>query len=199
MEKIGGLIAGYCLEKWFLDTFTEEECGYMNDRYQPMGSQLNTLIKGKGIKSSLPVTTFLNGLITFFRSKNDATIADRLYVKLQELGRENPITGPGYYNGRHYTTYVREVEEFKRNEKNQELEALLLELVQATEDADEENKWGVAPYYYGELAILYRKQKEYPKEVAILERFAKQKHAPGVMPARLLERLEKAKELGKIT
>jgi hypothetical protein len=65
----------------------------------------------------------------------------------------------------------------------------------ATEAESIKEKIGVAPWYYGELAILYRKHKEYPKEVAILERFAKQKHSPGVMPAKLLERLEKAKKL----
>ena len=76
-----------------------------------------------------------------------------------------------------------------------ELENLLLELVKATEAESAMDGMGVAPAYYSELAILYRKQKEYSKEISILERFAKQKHARGVMPAKLLERLEKAKEL----
>jgi hypothetical protein len=53
---------------------------------------------------------------------------------------------------------------------------------------------GVAPSSYNELAILYRNQKEYSKEITILERFANQQHARGVMPAKLLERLAKAKE-----
>ncbi len=75
------------------------------------------------------------------------------------------------------------------------MENLLLELVKATEAESAVNGMGVAPAYYSELAILYRKQKEYSKEISILERFAKQKHARGVMPAKLLERLEKAKEL----
>ena len=72
---------------------------------------------------------------------------------------------------------------------------MLVELVNATEAESAVNGLGVAPAYYSELAILYRKQKEYSKEVFILERFAKQKHASGVMPAKLLNRLKKAKEL----
>ena len=44
---------------------------------------------------------------------------------------------------------------------------------------------------------IYRKRKEYKKEVKILKRFAKQKHARGVKPKKLLERLEKAAELAK--
>jgi hypothetical protein len=56
-------------------------------------------------------------------------------------------------------------------------------------------KLGVAPWYYEELAKVYRKNKNYVQEVSILERFAKQKHGVGVKPKKLLERLEKAKLL----
>ena len=60
-----------------------------------------------------------------------------------------------------------------------------------------EKGWGVTPGCYEDLAKLYRRQKEYDKEITVLERFAKQKHAPGVMPAKLLERLEKARQLSR--
>ena len=107
------------------------------------------------------------------------------------------MTQPGYYNGRHFTTYVSDVAELKKQDRFEELESLLLELVAATEAENKVQKLGVAPWYYEELAKLYRKQKDYVKEVAILERFAKQKHAPGVKPQQLLERLEKARQLIK--
>jgi hypothetical protein len=102
---------------------------------------------------------------------------------------------PGYYNGRHYTTYVSEVKNLKKSGKLEEVEKLLLELIAATEAESVAEGFGVAPWYYEELAKVYRKQKEYAKEVAILERFAAQKHAPGAKPPRLLERLEKARHL----
>ena len=51
---------------------------------------------------------------------------------------------------------------------------------------------GGAAWYYEQLAILYGKQKRPREELGILERYAAQRHAPGVKPAKLAERLEKA-------
>jgi hypothetical protein len=48
---------------------------------------------------------------------------------------------------------------------------------------------GVTPGGYERLAVIYRKRKEPERELEILERFASQPHAPGVMPATLLQRL----------
>ena len=53
----------------------------------------------------------------------------------------------------------------------------------------------VAPWYYEKLAIIYRKQKRYGDEIAILERFERQPKAPGALPKKLAERLVKAKQL----
>ena len=66
---------------------------------------------------------------------------------------------------------------------------MLLELVKATEDEAMVERWGVAPWYYEQLAILYRKRRDPLREVEILERFARQEHAGGVMPPELLARL----------
>jgi len=102
---------------------------------------------------------------------------------------------PGYYKGRHFTTYVEEVKALKRKEQLEEAERLLLELVKASEAEDKVDKLGVAPWYYEQLAMLHRKRKDYAAEVEVLERFARQRHAPGVTPSRLLARLEKARAL----
>jgi hypothetical protein len=82
-------------------------------------------------------------------------------------------------------------------EPNEENEQQLLRMIAETETESKKKGWGVTPAPYEDLAKLYRRRKEYDKEVAVLERFAKQKHAPGVMPAKLLERLEKARQLGQ--
>lgn len=66
-------------------------------------------------------------------------------------------------------------------------ERVLLEIAEATEAADRIS--GVAPWCYERLAILYRKQHRHDDEIAILERFAGQRHASGKSPARLLTRL----------
>ena len=50
---------------------------------------------------------------------------------------------------------------------------------------------GVAPWYYEQLAIIYRKVGLHPEELEILERYERQTKAPGVGPAKLAERLAK--------
>ena len=195
MNKVEGIIAFYGLQEWWFSSFTNDERAYIDSCYQPMGASPHTLIQGTILERKQPAPEFLNGLNNWFSSSKDLTIAERVHQKLTELAKEHPIVKPGYYDGRHFTTYVRDFESLKKSGKFIELENLLLELVRATEAESAVNNMGVAPAYYSELALLYRKQKEYSKEISILERFAKQKHARGVMPAKLLERLGKVKEL----
>lgn len=102
---------------------------------------------------------------------------------------------PGYYLGKHYTEYVDTVKELKRAGEYQKAEQLLLALIEAVEAESIAQNWGVAPWYYEQLAIIYRKQKALDKEIAIIERFAKQKIGPGATPPKLFERLDKARNL----
>ena len=103
----------------------------------------------------------------------------------------------GFYRGRHFTTFVEDVKALRRTKRNGEAEQLLLRLVEATEAEDAAEDMGVAPWYYEQLAILYRERTDYRSEVEILGRYSKQKHAPGALPARLLERSAKAQLLLK--
>ncbi|HCE1609397.1 TPA: tetratricopeptide repeat protein [Vibrio parahaemolyticus] len=110
---------------------------------------------------------------------------------------QQSIRDAGTNNGRHYTDTPELVKQLKREGRFDEAIEILLESVELTE---KESKfagegWGVAPWYYEQLAIIYRKQKRYDLEVAILERYSSQPKAPGVGPAKLSERLEKAKQL----
>lgn len=195
MKKVEGLLEYFDLQDWWFSTFTEPERVYIDNRFQLMGMQPHRLTKGKIIEYSLPAPEFLNALNTWFKSNKDSNIADRIHLKLIEISKDHPINKPGYYNGRHFTTWVRDFETLKKNGDYTELEKLLIELVNATESQSHSDGLGVAPAYYNELAIFYRKQKEATKEVSILERFSKQKHSPGVMPGKLLERLNKAREI----
>lgn len=81
-----------------------------------------------------------------------------------------------------------------RENRLEDAEKLLLALVNATENESRSDGLGVAPWYYEKLAILYRKKKNLKAEIKILERFSRQKHAPGVTPPKLLARLEKLKK-----
>lgn len=98
-------------------------------------------------------------------------------------------------DGKHFSEYVEEINQLKKSGKYQELESLLKKLIDATEAGDSISHWGVAPWYYEELAKLYRNNKEYRKEVEVLERFAGKRHGHGVKPPKLLERLDRAKQL----
>jgi len=195
MNNVEGLIAFYELQEWWFSSFTPDEREYIDNHYQPIGASPHRLTQGKILERNQSAPEFLNILNTWFKSSRDSTIAERIHQKLKELAAENPINRPGYYNGRHFTTYVRDFETLKKNGNFSDLENLLIELVKATEAESAIDCMGVAPAYYSELAILYRKQKDYAKEISILERFAKQKHARGVMPAKLLKRLDKVKKL----
>ena len=102
---------------------------------------------------------------------------------------------PGYIDGIHYTEHVDRIKNLKRADRTDDAVALLLRCVDATEAEDRVNNWGVAPGYYEQLAILYRKEKRFRDEVSILERFSEQRKAPGSLPPKLEVRLAKAKEL----
>ena len=110
----------------------------------------------------------------------------------------SPMTGgsdAGTLRGKHYTDYAEEVRVLRRYDHDDTAEALLLELLDVIEAEAAVKGWGVAPWYYEQLAIIYRKRKDYDAEVKTLERFASVPHAPGASPPKLLERLEKARAL----
>lgn len=70
---------------------------------------------------------------------------------------------------------------------------LLLAEIDSQEQVSVEKDWGVAPWYYEQAAIIYRKLDDPNAEISILERFMAQRHAPGVGPGELALRLQKAK------
>jgi hypothetical protein len=108
----------------------------------------------------------------------------------------NVASQPGFVRGKYYADYVESVKQLRRDGREEEAERLLLELVDATEAENiVKGGWGVAPWYYEQLAIMYHKRGELRREVEILERFEGQDHAPGSKPPQLLRRLEKARAL----
>ncbi|PYE30274.1 hypothetical protein DFP83_1207 [Idiomarina fontislapidosi] len=120
----------------------------------------------------------------------------------QEVGsnfnsKMDDIRKGGSVDGEHYTDSVEQVKQLKREGRNQEAIEVLLRSVYATESESKfaGEGWGVAPWYYEQLAILYRKEKLYHKEVEILERYKSQPKAAGVGPEKLAARLIKTKEL----
>lgn len=91
-----------------------------------------------------------------------------------------------------YLDVIEPVKRLKRQGRLEEAEKLLLSAVDAVEAEARERGggWGVAPWYYEQLAIVYRKQGRREDELAILERYGHQPKAPGVKPGRLADRLK---------
>ena len=148
----------------------------------------------------------------FGKEKKQSEIAPDPVQEVTEIMQE--IEESGSDEDGHYTDNVDKIKQLKRDKKYDEAIEILLKCVDLTENESEKankkpihdekfaflsegrtNQWGVAPWYYEQLAIIYRKQKKYSEEVAILERYSKQSKAPGVGPQKLAERLVKAKEL----
>lgn len=124
----------------------------------------------------------------------DCIVTGELYYYLKsEKDKE-----PGIYDGKHYTNYVEEIRELKREGKNEEAIDLLLHLIDVIEEKAKIEECGPAPWYYEQLAILYRKTKQPQLEHDILKRyidFCEEYGAPnGVTHGKLLQRYEK---LGK--
>ena len=94
----------------------------------------------------------------------------------------------GLVDGKHYSEYVELINQLKRQGELDRAEALLLRLIAAVEEEAEIQNWVVAPWYYEQLAIVYRKQKDETKELDILRRFVSETHGDAHP---LLDRLRK--------
>jgi len=102
----------------------------------------------------------------------------------------------GYTSNSYLASYLGEVQKLKRQDRLDEAIASLLELVDATEEDNLFTGAGVTPACYEQLAIIFRERKEYAKEIAILARYATQKHRSGDSRQEILKkRLEKARKL----
>lgn len=76
--------------------------------------------------------------------------------------------GPGSVRGRYYGDWVETINELKRVGRHEEVLTLLAECQDATLRADVGHP---APWYFEQAAIIYRKEKRYTDEVAMLQRY----------------------------
>ena len=97
----------------------------------------------------------------------------------------------GFVRGHYYAEYVEDVRSLRREGREEEAQRLLLDLVDATEAESRAERWIVAPWYYEQLAISYRKCGNANAEIGILERYKEQMHDPA---SPLLARLTKARQ-----
>lgn len=125
----------------------------------------------------------------------DTGFVEILFQLLGPKGKKYDVRQATRPTGGHYTNSVDRVKQLIQAERFDEAVQLLLKAVSATEREAAKEKTGVAPWYYEKLAMIYRKQGRPDAEVAILERFEQQPKSPGVGPAKLAERLVKARKL----
>jgi len=132
-------------------------------------------------------------LLKTYVSEND--FVEILFQLLGPVGKKYHFKQTEKVKGKHFTDYVDRVKQLMEEKNYPEAIELLLKLVNETEKEAKKKGIGVAPWYYEQLAVIYRKEKRYNEEVEILERFEKQPKSPGSLPKVLAERLIKAREL----
>ena len=132
--------------------------------------------------------------------ENEAVSNADVFIRAYNY-EEQEIRNAGSYKGKHYTEYIEYIKQLKRKRKHEKAINLLLEIVNAVErEARMAEKlkgvdWFIAPGYYEDLAIIYRKEKRYDEEVEILKRYCNQTKAPRARVTKLEQRLTKAKAL----
>jgi hypothetical protein len=105
---------------------------------------------------------------------------------------QRPVQRPGYLGGRHFTEYVEEIKALRSRGELEALERLLLDLIPIME-AEVGARSGA--FYFEELAKVYRKRKDYQREVAVLEHYVILNLAGNGGDPDLLRRLERAQDL----
>jgi hypothetical protein len=96
---------------------------------------------------------------------------------------------PGHHKGRHYTEWVEEVKALKRAGRLDNASRLLQALIVAVEEESRIERWTPAPWYYEQLAIIRRKQKDQAGEESVLRRYIAASMPYGAPRAELLARL----------
>ena len=113
------------------------------------------------------------------------------------LPQSTPVpvrSSAGNVDGKHFTEYVDVVKTLKRLSHNEAAVDLLIKLVAATEKEAEEESTTVAPWYYEQLAIVYRKLGRPDDELSILQRFREMPRPAGASAQKVLDRLDKLSE-----
>jgi hypothetical protein len=130
------------------------------------------------------------GLISSIRG-----LLSRFDSTAQEEATHQSATIDHEYEFEHFTDAVEMIKELKRDGSYDEALDVLEWCMYQTEAESRDTGQGVAPWYYEQASIIYGKDDRYEEEVNVLERYERQKHAPGVKPEKLLTRLERARTL----
>jgi hypothetical protein len=191
LQPVEGLLGYFHLGDWWLRMFTPTEREHIEFMYVPLGSTARPLTQGRFTYAPQSAADFLSNLGTVFEVENPP-LAERIRAKVIALGGE-PY--PGYLNGRRYSSYAAEVTQLRRDGDLVKAEQLLLALIATVETEARIKLSYVAPWYYEELAKLYRHRQDYAAELAVIERYKHQPHGADSPDDDVLKREAKAREL----
>jgi len=126
-----------------------------------------------------------------------AMISDPLFLEKYVAAAGRKVDS-GLVDDKHYSTFVDEVKALKKALDHDAAAGLLLRLIDAVEEESRVGgkEWSVAPWYYEQLAIIYRKERGYKNEASVLRRYVLQYKGKRDKPSdKILERLKKAQSL----
>jgi hypothetical protein len=209
-KRIGGEIAFYRLQDWWLSSFTSEEHDYIIRKYKPLGTGTsNGLINGSISWSSQSAISFLQNLSGWFNNPRDRHIALRILNKAEELsGKLHFGGGTGNLTKEeadnildHHFLYLQIIKTFYplRNSQPGALEKVIeacrnqIDLSSLAEKAFRKNYRGEPlPVHtgYEQLAIILEKQKKFQEALDLCKEASKTKWRGGCWEARI-ERLSK--------
>lgn len=95
----------------------------------------------------------------------------RATKQLNRPGTRQRAVGPGTVHGRHHSEFVEEVKDLRRGGREDAAQRLLLDLLDAVEAEASAREMTVAPWYYKQLAVSYRKTGDTEAEIGVLERY----------------------------
>lgn len=163
--KIGGLIASYSLEDWWLESFTSQEREYMNSICDRFGIPPNTcfLDSGELSEAEMLPQDFLDLIAARFRKSDAKLIVFKMREKAKEVAILHSVEKPGYFNSRFIGSYVEEIKDMKRAGEYEKAEAILVHLVEAAQDWTISGGYNYAPRWYADQLRIVRHKLERQK------------------------------------
>lgn len=195
--KVEGLLGYYGLADWWLTAFSAQEREEIEGMWGYLILDEHPLTRGQVASNPLSAADFLMVMST----RVPEQVAQRAILPKVRAMRGGDL--PGYINGKHYSVYMEQAKQLLESGKAREADPIVDMAFTGFED--KERIGGLLTEYlpvpsgnYWDFAVLYRKLKDYAREVRILERFAgqqQQQQNTGAAAAKTLERLEKARSL----
>lgn len=121
--------------------------------------------------NGVKILKWLKRLLGFNGSPKNSESSNIEKIVEKYAAEYRKIRNVGNIDGKHYTEYVEHIKLLKREKKHNEAIELLNKLVGAVEKRAKIADWGVAPWYFEQLAIIFRKERRYGDEVKILEKY----------------------------